>query len=161
MSHHKATIKWASTTDSFSYDQYNRNHVWAFESGITITASAAPQFLGSKDCVDPEEAFVASIASCHMLTFLAVCSRRDISVVSYEDQAVGFLERDERNLLCVTQVVLKPVVTFQAEQTLDDDELRQLHEKAHQECFIANSVTTRISIEATEAALTRDMQSVE
>lgn len=149
MSQHKVTVEWAATSDPFSYEQYTRDHVWIFENGLQVAASAAPQFLGSPDYVDPEEAFVASIASCHMLTFLAICARAGVIVQSYRDDAVCFLERDAQNILRVTRVVLRPMIEFAPDQVLDNRTVRDLHDKAHKGCFIANSVTADITIEST------------
>ena len=106
MAEYRARIVWRRESADFKYDTYNRNHLWNFESGISITASAAPGFLGSPDRVDPEEAFVASISSCHMLTFLAICARRRIVVNAYEDRALGQMALNASGRLAVTRVWL-------------------------------------------------------
>ena len=130
----------------FDYDSYPRRHVWSFAGGTRVEASSAPDFRGDPELVDPEEAFVASLASCHMLTFLAVAARRRLVVDRYEDHAVGFLEKNEQGRLAITRVVLHPVVTF-AEPGARGEDLARLHHLAHEHCFIANSVRTEISIE--------------
>lgn len=154
MSEHRALIEWQRTTTGFEYPDYNREHRWTFPCGTRIEASAAPRYLGSAECVDPEEAFVASVSSCHMLTFLAICARKRIVVDGYRDQAVGYLEKNAAGRLAVTHVELSPEIVFQA-GPLPAEELARLHHQAHEQCFIANSVRSKISIvqasdEATE-----------
>lgn len=145
MSAHRATILWHKTTESFSYEEYNREHEWRFDDHTVVRASAAPAFRGDGQSVDPEAAFVASLASCHMLTFLALCARKRIIVESYEDAAVGHLEKNAQGKLAVTRVELHPRIAF-AGAAPSDDELKALHERAHHDCFIANSVTTEIIV---------------
>lgn len=146
MSEHRASVSWMRESASFDYAAYNRSHLWLFESGIEVPASAASQFLGTPDRVDPEEAFVAAISSCHMLTFLAICARKRIVVDSYTDHAVGFMEEDEKGKLAITRVRLAPKVVF-GSRPPREDVLRKIHHQSHDECFIANSVTTVISVE--------------
>ncbi|KAA9130250.1 OsmC family peroxiredoxin [Marinihelvus fidelis] len=144
MSEHRATIDWKRTTDSFAYDDYNREHEWRFGSGIAVKASAAPAFRGDGQSVDPEEAFVAAVSSCHMLTFLALCAKKRIVVDAYEDAAVGLLAKNENGKLAITEVRLSPNITFAGEAP-DEAALAALHERAHHECFIANSVSCQIT----------------
>src|SRR6516225_9974001 len=106
MSEHKATIEWKRETPDFAYQTYNRDHEWSFDAGITVRASAAPAYLGSESCVDPEEAFVASLSSCHMLTFLAIAARKKYVVDSYRDNAIGVLDKDSSGRLAVVKVTL-------------------------------------------------------
>src|ERR1700740_2351234 len=94
MSEHTATIAWRRETPGVAYETYNRDHDWSFDAGITVRASANPAYLGSESCVDPEEAFVASLSSCHMLTFLALAARKRFVVARYRDEAVGGLDQD-------------------------------------------------------------------
>ncbi len=147
MSEHKARITWKKTTESFGYEEFNREHDWQFENGQSLKASAAPKFLGSPDCVDPEEAFVASVASCHMLTFLALCAKKRILVESYEDAAVGFLEKNADGKLSMTRVLLRPRIRFGDGQEPEADKLAGLHDRAHANCFIAQSVNTDVTVE--------------
>ena len=147
MSEHKATIRWRKAGDSFAYADYTRDHDWSFDEGRTVVrASAAPAFRGTAELVDPEEAFVASLASCHMLTFLAICSKKRITVESYTDDAVGHLEKNAAGKLAVTRVELRPRVEFAAGQAPDAAVLRELHDTAHHECFLANSVLTEVAV---------------
>jgi organic hydroperoxide reductase OsmC/OhrA len=114
--------------------------------GSTIRASAAPAYLGSASCVDPEEAFVASISSCHMLTFLAIAARKKYVVDDYRDEAVGVLEKDAAGRLAITKATLQPQIRFAGEKTPTPDELAQMHEQSHHACFIANSVKTEVTV---------------
>jgi len=146
MSEHTATIAWRRETPDFAYETYNRDHDWSFDAGITVRASANPAYLGGERCVDPEEAFVASLSSCHMLTFLAMAARKRYVVDSYTDQAVGVLDKDPAGHLAMTRVTLRPQVAFGGEKIPSPEELRQLHERAHHACFIANSVKTEVVV---------------
>lgn len=147
MSEYRVTVSWERATTDFKYEDYNREHIWSFDAGIQVPASAAPAFRGRPDRVDPEEAFVASLSSCHMLTFLAIASRKRFVVDSYKDDAVGFLEKNSEGKLAVTRVVLHPQVRFSGPEAPSTDELTKLHEHAHRECFIASSVLTTVTVE--------------
>jgi organic hydroperoxide reductase OsmC/OhrA len=147
MAEHRARIEWTRATESFAYDDYNRDHEWTFPGGHVVPASAAPAFRGSEERVDPEESFVAALSACHMLTFIAFCARKRIVVDRYEDDAVGFLERREDKKLAMTRVVLRPRVAFAPGHEPDAATLAHLHERSHQNCFIANSVTTEVVVE--------------
>src|SRR3954467_13942019 len=147
MSEHKATDDWERETPDFAYETYNRDHDWAFDAGVTVRASANPAYLGSESCVDPEEAFVASLSSCHMLTFLALAATKRYVVDGYHDEAVGVLAKDAAGNLSVTKVTLRPQVRFGGDKVPGPDELRQLHDRAHHACFIANSVKTEVVVE--------------
>ena len=147
MSEHKATIAWRRETSDFTYQTYNRDHDWLFDSGTSLRASANPAYLGSAACVDPEEAFIASLASCHMLTFLAIAARLRFTLDAYEDEASGTLGKDEAGRMAMTQVTLRPLIRFSGEKQPTAEELAKIHDQAHHACFIANSVKTRIVIE--------------
>jgi len=147
MSEHRASISWQRGSVDFSYDSYPRDHTWSFEGGERVAATAAPAFQGNPDRVDPEAAFVAALSSCHMLTFLALAARRRWVVDSYRDAAVGFLEKNEAGRLAMTRVVLRPEVAFGGEQPPSPEELERLHHRAHENCFIANSVRTEVRVE--------------
>lgn len=145
MSEHRVTVVWERTTDDFVYDSYSRSHTWEFEGGVRVPASAAPAFFGSADRVDPEEAFVAALSSCHMLTFLAIAAKKRLVVDGYRDAAVGHLEKNEEGKLAVTRVILRPSVTFQEEPA--PEVVERMHHKAHENCFIALSVKTDVRVE--------------
>jgi len=147
MSEHKAMLTWSRGGTDFSYKTYPRNHTWRFEGGVEVPASSAPQFLGDASRVDPESALVAALSSCHLLTFLAIASNSDFVVESYEDDPVGHLEKNAGGKLAVTRVVLRPRIVFGGAKQPTAQELEKLHDKAHRECFIANSVLTAVTVE--------------
>lgn len=148
MSEHHAGVRWKRTSADFTYETYNRAHEVRFKNGaITLAASSAPSFRGDADRVDPEEAFVASLSACHMLTLLAICARKRLTVESYDDDAVGYLEKGENGKLWVARATLRPRIRFAADMTVDDGTLAKIHHQSHEECFIANSVKTDVSIE--------------
>jgi len=151
MSEYRVTVSWRRQSAGFTYEEYNREHTWSFDAGIQVRASAAPAFRGKLDCVDPEEAFVAALSSCHMLTFLAIASRKRLVVDSYEDDAVGYMEKNAEGKLAVTRVILRPRIKFSGPEAPTGDQLAKLHEHSHHECFIANSVLTEVTVEPAEA----------
>jgi organic hydroperoxide reductase OsmC/OhrA len=146
MSEHNAKIIWARNGADFGYKTYNRDHIWRFDNGVEVPGSAAPAYLGNPQRVDPESAFVAALSSCHMLTFLALASNKGFVVDSYEDSASGRLEKNVKGKLAMTRVDLHPKLVFSGVKRPTQEDLEWLHDKAHRECFIANSVTTEISV---------------
>ncbi|MGJ0453398.1 MAG: OsmC family protein [Methylocystis sp.] len=146
MSEHRATIRWSRSGADFGYKNYSRDHVWLFDNGVVVRGSAAPAYLGNPHLVDPESAFVAALSSCHMLTFLTLASNKGFVVDSYEDGAVGFLEKNANGKLAVIRVDLHPSIVFSGDTQPTQAELDWLHDKAHRECFIANSVTTKVNV---------------
>lgn len=148
MSEHRAEVHWRLGESRFDYDSYSRNHDWYFPApAITIPASAAPKYRGDASRIDPEEAFVASVASCHMLTLLAIASRKRMTIESYDDNALGIMAKNEHGRLAIVEVILRPRVVFSGDKQPDSSQLAAMHESAHRECFIANSVNCRIRIE--------------
>jgi organic hydroperoxide reductase OsmC/OhrA len=148
MSDHKATIHWRRETADFKYENYNRDHDWDFDGGLQVRASAAPAYLGSAACVDPEEAFVASVSSCHMLTFLAIAAKKHFTVDEYHDDAIGFMEKNADGRLAITRATLQPQIKFGGDKIPTEDEIAQMHEQSHLACFIANSVKTEVTVKA-------------
>jgi len=146
MSEHRTQVHWARGQAPFTYETYDRTHRWRFNGGRELDASAAPEFRGRADLPNPEEALVAALSSCHMLTFLALAARRRLVVDAYEDDAVGHMEKNADGKLAITRVELRPRVTFSGEKQPTAEELGRLHEAAHRECFIANSVKTEVSV---------------
>ena len=144
MSEHKAILRWERNGLDFGYKTYCRNHSWTFENGLSIEVSAATQFLGDASKVDPEQAFVASLSSCHMLTFLAIASFKKIVVESYIDEAVGHLAKNEQGKFVIAKVDLHPQIVFAEGNEPDQVTLEAMHHKAHEDCFLANSVTCDI-----------------
>jgi organic hydroperoxide reductase OsmC/OhrA len=147
MSEHKATIRWSRAGKDFTYKTYSRDHVW-IANGNEIPASATLAYLGNPNRVDPEAAFVAALSSCHMLTFLALASNKGFVVESYEDAAVGHLEKNAQGKMAITRVELHPKIAFGGAKQPTPADLEWLHDKAHRECFIANSVTTDVTVVA-------------
>jgi organic hydroperoxide reductase OsmC/OhrA len=144
MAEHRIRLSWTDGGKPFTYEAYPREHEIAFKDGQQImTASAAPAYKGDGKHGDPEDMLVAALSSCHMLSFLAICTKKKITVQSYEDDAVGFLENDGGKLW-LTRVILRPKVTCNA----DAAALAQIHHLAHEACFIANSVKTDVKVES-------------
>ena len=151
MADYLATVRWNRGGASFIDQRYSRVHEWEFDGGVTVPASASPHVvpvpLSSASAVDPEEAFVVSISSCHMLWFLSIAAKRGLVVDSYEDQAVGHLARNESGKLVFDRIRLRPRIVFSGSSIPDQRLIDELHHLAHEECFIANSVRTRIDVE--------------
>lgn len=145
MSEHKVTINWKRTSEDFSLKTYNRDHVWEFEGGETVKASAAPNYLGDAARVDPEQAFTAAVSACHMLVFLALAAQKGLTVNRYTDSAVGELGKNDEGRQAMTKVTLHPEIEFDGDGP-DRETLEELHEKAHKGCFIANSVKCAIDV---------------
>lgn len=152
MATHTALIHWNRPSPDFCAGRYSREHTWRFDGGIEVAASPSPQLVpapwSNPANVDPEEAFVASVASCHMLTFLFIAAKAGFAVQSYEDQAEGVMTQNAGGQLWVSEVTLRPKIDWQGERVPSAAELEHLHEAAHAECFIANSVRTEIRVEA-------------
>jgi organic hydroperoxide reductase OsmC/OhrA len=151
MSEYKATIKWTHSQGDFLKGTFSREHTWTFDGGVTVPASSSPSAVrvpfSNPANVDPEEAFVASLSSCHMLTYLYVASRKGFEVASYEDDAVGSMTKNDRGILWVSSVVLHPRITYAGARTPSHEEVEQMHHAAHEQCYIANSVKTDVRIE--------------
>ena len=148
MSKHLASLRWNRNGKPFTYEGYSRDHEWIFEGGQRLTGSAAEAFLGSPEGVDPEEAMVVALSSCHMLTLLAIAAKKGWTVESYDDDAEGTLGKNDAGKLSLTRVTLRPRIIFAEGKTPDAEALQQLHHQAHENCFIANSVKTEVVIEA-------------
>jgi len=151
MSIHTAELSWSQDEDDhFTLGRYTRVHEIAFDGGTTIQASASPSVVrepfSSAAAVDPEEMLVASLASCHMLTFLDLARRAGLEIFSYRDTPGGVLEKNAEGRMAVTRVTLRPLIEMKGDVT----RLAGLHEQAHEACFIANSVRTEISVEPRE-----------
>ncbi len=150
MSEHSATILWQRNGATFSDNRYSRAHQWKFDGGAVVPGSSSPHSvrapLSDASAVDPEEAFVASLSSCHMLWFLSIAAGCGLVVDSYEDRAVGVLARNDQGKFAMTEVTLRPRAVFVGKQPTDA-ELDDLHHQAHRECFIASSVTSKVRCE--------------
>lgn len=151
MALHLATIHWTNSEHgSFAKGEYSREHTWTFDGGMTIAASPAPAIVpapwSNAASVDPEEAFVAAISSCHLLTFLWVASRAEMDVRSYHDRAVGRMTPNESGRLWVSRVELSPEITWADGGAPSAAREAELHHLTHEECYIANSVRTEIVV---------------
>jgi organic hydroperoxide reductase OsmC/OhrA len=143
MTEHAIRLTWNDGGKPFTYESYPREHQIAFKDGQdTMTASASPTYRGDGKHGDPEDMLVAALSSCHMLSFIAICAKKKLTVKSYQDDAVGFLE-NEGGKLWVTRVILRPKVVCDA----DAAALEHIHHLAHEACFIANSVKTEVTVE--------------
>lgn len=155
MSEHVAKIIWQKSAGAAFVDNaFSRHHVWEFDGGLTVPASASPHIVPApmsvEENVDPEEAYVAALSSCHMLWFLAIASRRKYVVESYVDAAQGVMAENTEGKLTMTRVTLRPKVTFAADTTPAPDKVASMHHLAHDSCFIANSVKTQVIVEPVE-----------
>lgn len=151
MSQYTATVLWTrQTTEPFTDNKYSRAHVWSFDGGFDVPASAAPSHVppatAKPDALDPEEAFVASLSSCHMLFFLYYAARFGAVVNRYEDHATGTLARNEQKKMWMSRVELNPRIEWGAGKVPNAEELKTLHHQAHEDCFIANSVKTEVIV---------------
>jgi organic hydroperoxide reductase OsmC/OhrA len=152
MSEHKAAVRWklAADGEAFLKGRYSREHTWTFDGGLTVPASPSPGVIlapwSNPAGVDPEEAYVAAISSCHMLTFLYVAMRDGVVVLSYEDDAVGVMRKNERGAIWVSAVTLNPRIVYGGDKEPTATDVEHLHHRAHEQCFIANSVKTEIRI---------------
>ena len=151
MSNHKATVRWQRTSDEFLKGKYSREHTWEFDGGAVVQASPSPAVVpapySNAAHVDPEEAFVASLSSCHMLTFLYLAGRKGFQVDSYADEAVGVITKNERKVPWVSTVTLNPRIVFSGAKLPTRAEQEHLHHESHEQCFIANSVKTEVIVE--------------
>ena len=151
MSRHEAEISWRSDGE-FVSGRYSRRHAWRFDGGAVVTASASPDIvavpMSDPAGVDPEEALVASAASCHMLWFLSLAREAGLAVESYSDKAEGEMGRIAPGRIAITRITLRPDIAF-AGPAPDPATLARLHHEAHERCFIANSLKTEIVVEPT------------
>ena len=145
MPEYRAAIKWRRNSADFTYQTYNRTHDWQF-AAATVAASAAKEYRGDESRVNPEEALVAALSSCHMLTFLAVAAKRKLSLDAYDDEATGVLEKNAAGRLAITRVTLRPRIVWSPGVTVSSEELAKMHHDAHEGCFIATSVKTEVTI---------------
>ncbi|EDL52417.1 OsmC family protein [Vibrio barjaei] len=152
MSEHYAQVSWKRKQDEvFSDNNYSRGHVWEFDGGLTVPASPSPHVvplpLSIEENIDPEEAYIAALSSCHMLVFLSIAAKRKYVIDSYIDKAVGILAENEAGRMAVTKVILRPDVVFSGERVPTREQLEKMHHLSHENCFIANSVKTEIVTE--------------
>lgn len=155
MSEYFATVSWARAEDeSYIDNKYSRGHEWQFDGGVTVPASSSshvvPLPYSIDDNVDPEEAFVASLSSCHMLTFLSIAAKNRFVIDAYVDKAIGLMEQTADGKIWITKVTLKPRISFSGDKIPSLAKLEKMHHQSHEQCFIANSVKTEVVTEVTE-----------
>ena len=152
MSEHKATISWKRTGPDFLKGQYSREHTWAFDGGVRVPASPAPSSVpapySNPAHVDPEEAFVAAVSSCHMLAYLYLAYKQGFQADSYDDEAVGVMTKNEKGVLWVSAVTLTPRITWSGDKRPTPEDEERLHHAAHEQCYIANSIKTEVTVAA-------------
>jgi len=150
MPNYKATIHWKRSGAKFLDHKYQRTHTWTFDNGLRLKAAASPHIVGKSftdsSVIDPEEAFIASVGSCHMLWFLSLAAGMGFVVNKYSDQSEGTLEKNSEGHMAMTKVLIQPMVSFEADNAPSQEDFLKLHREAHRKCFIANSVKSDIEI---------------
>ncbi|MEM7020830.1 MAG: OsmC family protein [Pseudomonadota bacterium] len=146
---YSAKVSWIRDAEEpFTDNQYSRGHVWDFDGGVTVPASSSPHVVplpySVEANVDPEEAFIAALSSCHMLFFLSIAAKRKFVIDEYVDDAIGIMEKDEANKISMTKVTLRPKVSFSGDKQPTLAQLEKMHHQSHEQCFIANSVKTEV-----------------
>lgn len=151
MSDYFAKVIWRRGDQPFENNRYSRGHVWEFDGGAKVPASSSPHVvplpLSVAENVDPEEAFVASLSSCHMLFFLSIAAKQGFVIDEYVDDAVGTIDKDAEGHQAITKVRLRPRIGFSGEKQPTSEQLEGMHHKAHRLCFIANSVKSEVTTE--------------
>jgi organic hydroperoxide reductase OsmC/OhrA len=146
-----ATVSWERAGATFTDNRYSRAHQWRFDGGTVVPASSSPHVVplpaSSAAAVDPEEAFVASLSSCHMLFFLFHAAKRGFVVDRYEDTASGTMGKNAAGRMAMLKVVLRPQVTWSGAKRPSPPDIDALHHQSHEDCFIANSVKSEVAIE--------------
>lgn len=155
MSEYFATVSWfRQAEEPYIDNKYSRAHQWKFDGGVTVPASSSshvvPLPYSVEDNVDPEEAFIASLSSCHMLTFLSIAAKNRFVVDRYIDDPVGIMEQTADGKIWITKVTLKPRISFSGDKKPDRAKLEKMHHQSHEQCFIANSVKTEVITEIIE-----------
>lgn len=157
MTHYTAEVLWLRNEGDFAGNRYSRRHLLRFDGGLEVPGSSSPHVvpppMSDAAALDPEEAFVSSLSSCHMLWFLSIAAKRKFCVDRYFDAAEGVMEKNSEGKVAMTRVTLRPDVTFSGDRPPTREELDSLHHEAHDACFIANSVKTEVRCEPVYGAL--------
>lgn len=150
MHNYQATIQWHRNQQKFTDLKYSRSHSWHFDGGLSIAASSSAHIVplpySVAENIDPEEAYIAALSSCHMLFFLSIAAKQGYVIDYYSDSATGLLQQTEEKTMAITQVILAPKVVVAESQIMPVQKQMPIHEQAHKQCFIANSVKTTITI---------------
>lgn len=145
-----ATVEWLRGEQDFAGNTYSRGHTWSFDGGVTVAGSSAPSSVplpySRADAVDPEEALVAAVSSCHMLFFLALAAKRGFVVDRYKDAAAGEMTKNDKGKLFISKVTLAPTITFSGPKKPTPQDIAALHARAHEECYIANSLRADVTV---------------
>ena len=151
MASYQATVQWSREEAAFLDNKYSREHQWIFDGGATVSASSSPHVVpvpySNPAAVDPEEALIVALASCHMLSFLYAAAREGFTVDEYRDEATGRMTKNAAGKYWLSEVTLHPKILFSGNKTPDSAEVATMHHAAHEECYIANSVKTEIKVE--------------
>lgn len=151
MAEYTTIVEWDRAGANFADNRYSRGHRWLFDGGVEVPASSSPHVVplpySVEAAVDPEEAFVASLSSCHMLWFLSIAGKRQFVVDRYRDEAVGVMGKGADGRIAMTRVTLRPRVDFAGDHRPQPDEIAAMHHEAHEKCFIASSVKTDVRVE--------------
>ena len=153
MAEHHATITWSTEVApaDFTRGKYSREHVWTFDGGASVPGSSSPSVVplpwSSAAAVDPEEAFVASVSSCHMLTFLYLAAKRGFALTSYRDRAVGVMTKGPTGVSWVSKITLRPELAWVGDKRPTEAELAELHHHAHEQCFISCSIKSEVVVD--------------
>jgi len=154
MAEHKATISWKRQNPEFLQGKYSREHTWTFDGGLVVPASSSPSVVrvpfSNPAHIDPEEAFVASLSSCHMLTFLHLARVAGFQIDSYDDEAVGHMTPNEKKVPWVSSVTLNPKIVYGGDKRPTPEEEARLHHQAHEGCYISQSVKTDVKVAGVE-----------
>jgi organic hydroperoxide reductase OsmC/OhrA len=146
----KATISWKRNSPDFLKGKYSREHTWAFDGGVTVPASSSPAVVpvpySNPANVDPEEAFVASVSSCHMLTYIYLAYKQGFQVDSYQDEAAGAMTKNEQGVPWVSSVILNPKIAYSGDKLPAPADEERIHHLAHEQCFISNSIKTKVMV---------------
>ncbi|MDS4029750.1 MAG: OsmC family protein [Candidatus Contendobacter sp.] len=147
MSSFSIGLIWQRSTPDFDVKTFSRDHVWRLAGGQTVRGSSAPDYSGNPEMSNPEEALLAALSSCHMLTFLSIAALRKLVVDRYEDEPTAELGKNEKGKVMVARMTLRPQVTFGGATIPDEDTVRQLHRKAKENCFVGNSLLSQVALE--------------
>lgn len=146
MSQYTIHLNWKKTSEEFTYEKFNRDHILHFSGPQTLKNSAAPEYFGNPDMSNPEELLASATASCHMLTFLAVAAKMGFTVLAYDCKAEALMGKNAEGRFSVTEINLYPKIVFSDEKKPSDEQLKGLHDKAHKNCFIAQSLQSKVNV---------------
>lgn len=146
MNVYTVNVVWKQTSTDFSYENYNRDHIVTFSGNQVLKNSAAPEYFGNSDMSNPEELLASALASCHMLTFLAIASKSGHDIQSYTCKAEALLAKNEDGKMSVTEITLTPEIVYNGDKQPTSEQLKSLHEKSHKNCFIAQSLKTKVNV---------------